>query len=429
MKAHLGRVSVTLATLASLIACRPIVGAEPEAVVIPHSRFVDKLKGGWAGQMIGVSYGSIYEFKALGKTLDAPLREWKPEFVDNTIDQDDLYVEMTFLETLQKHGIDPSNQQVGEAFRDSKYRLWHANMAGRVNLRAGIMPPDSGHPRYNPHSDDIDFQIESDLFGLIAPGLFQASARLCDRFGSVMNYGDGLYGGRFTAAMYAQAYLEKDVSPEALARCVETGLKAIPPESQYARAIEDVLACHRADPANWRAAWKLVEDKWGQQDTCPDGEGNPFNIDAKVNGAYVVIGLLFGAGDFDRTLEIATRCGQDADCNPSSAAGVLGTLVGYDAIPGKFTQGIPALTGRNFSYTSYDFPSLLAACESVTRKILASEGGTVENRGGEEVFLIPRQSPAPPEKVQKLEDFSKQERQQWRQEFDDRARQQNEPHR
>ena len=31
------------------------------------------------------------------------------------------------------------------------------------------MPPDSGHPRYNPHSDDIDFQIEADLFGLVAP--------------------------------------------------------------------------------------------------------------------------------------------------------------------------------------------------------------------------------------------------------------------
>ena len=38
----------------------------------------------------------------------------------------------------------------------------------------------------------------------------------------------------------------------------------------------------------------------------------PFNIDATINSAYIVIGLLYGQGDFAKTMDIATRCGQDS---------------------------------------------------------------------------------------------------------------------
>lgn len=420
MPRFLGTIAALLPLLGLTAASRADEPA-PAPVRLPYARYLDRLQGGWAGQMIGVSYGSVYEFRALGHTIDGPIRDWKPEFIDNTIQQDDLYVEMTFLKVLQDRGIDPSFREVGEAFRDSKYDLWHANHAGRVNLRAGIMPPESGHPRYNPHSDDIDFQIESDLFGLIAPGLYGASARLCDRFGAIMNYGDGLYGGRFTAAMYARAYLEDGPSPEAIVRCVEAGLDAIPESSRYAQLVRDILAAYRRDPGDWKAAWNLVETRWAREDLCPEGEGKPFNIDAKVNGGYVVIGLLYGQGDFERTCEIATRCGQDADCNPSSAAGVLGTLTGYEAIPSTYRQGIPALTGRKFSYTDYDFPTLIATCQEVTKRLLESEGGRIVDEGGEKVLEIPARSPQPPAKVEDLRTFSKADLATWRAEFEKRA--------
>ena len=52
------------------------------------SRLQDRLRGGWAGQMIGVSYGAPYEFRARGKTIDQPLRQWKPEFVWNSLRQE-----------------------------------------------------------------------------------------------------------------------------------------------------------------------------------------------------------------------------------------------------------------------------------------------------------------------------------------------------
>ena len=48
-----------------------------------------------------------------------------------------------------------------------------------------------------------------------------------------------------------------------------------------------------------------------------------FNIDAKLNGAYIAMGLLYGNRDLDQTMLISCRCGQDSDCNPSNSGGVL----------------------------------------------------------------------------------------------------------
>lgn len=411
----LALIAVAVAATSSALAADP-----PKAVTMPYATFLDRLKGGWAGQMIGVSYGSVYEFQALGKPVTGPIRPWKPEYVANSLQQDDIYVEMTFLKVLEQHGVDPTARQAGEAFRDSKYRLWHANDAGRTNLKAGIFPPDSGHPRFNPHSDDIDFQIEADLFGLIAPGLYATSGRLCDRFGPIMNYGDGVYGGRFIGAMYCRAFLEPDPTPEAVARVIDAGLKAIPERSRYAMLVRDILAWHKENPSDWLATWRKVEDKWGHEDLCPEGLDRPFNIDAKVNGGYIVIGLLYGGGDLEKTMEITTRCGQDADCNPSSAAGVLATIYGYTRIPSQFTAGIPALTGQKFEYTDYDFPGLVSACERVAVALVEREGGKVETRDGTKLLVLPAQSPAPPATLDQLHGVSPADLKTWRQEFDAR---------
>ena len=176
---------------------------------ISRATLEDKVRGGWAGQMIGVAFGAPTEFKSNGKILEGELR-WTPEMIANTIHQDDLYVEMTFAEVMDRVGLDATTEQYGEMFRDSKYSLWHANAGARRNLNRGIKAPMSGHPDFNVHANDIDFQIESDFIGLMCPGLPQASNHYADRVGRVMNYGDGLYGGMFFGAMYAAAFFETD---------------------------------------------------------------------------------------------------------------------------------------------------------------------------------------------------------------------------
>jgi hypothetical protein len=347
----------------------------------------DKVRGGWAGQMIGVAFGAPTEFRSNGKINEAEL-EWTPDMIANTIHQDDLYVEMTFAEVMDRVGLDATTEQYGEMFRDSKYSLWHANAGARRNLNRGIKAPMSGHPDFNVHANDIDFQIESDFIGLMCPGLPQASNLYADRVGRVMNYGDGLYGGMFFGGMYAAAYFETDPH-----RVVEEGLLAIPAASGYAMLIRDVLAWHAEAPTDWRKTWQRIEDKWDRDDLCPDGALAPFNIDARINGGYVVLGLLYGDGDFGKTLEVATRAGQDSDCNPSSAAGILGVMLGYERIPEKWKAGIPGLADTKFEFTSYSFNEIVASTLRRAEKIIVAAGGTV----GPSEVVIPVQPPkAPP---------------------------------
>ena len=216
----------------------PVAAAQP---IKPESRRLtrqaldDKIRGGWAGRMIGVSYGAPTEFRAQGKIIEEELK-WTPDRVSNSIHQDDLYVEMTFAAVMDKTGLNATIEQYGEAFKDSKYSLWHANAAGRHNLNRGLKAPLSGHPKYNLHANDIDFQIEADFIGLMTPGLPRVSNQFCDRVGRVMNYGDGVYGGMFVCGMYSAAFLENDVR-----KITEAGLACIPAQSEYAKLIRDLL--------------------------------------------------------------------------------------------------------------------------------------------------------------------------------------------
>ncbi len=333
------------------------------------------------------------EFKYKGVIIpENQMPPWEPPLI-NQFQQDDLYVEMTFLRSLELYGLDVSTRQAGIDFANSGYPLWHANRAGRDNLRAGIAPPDSGHPQYNKHADDIDYQIESDYAGLIAPGMPNVVIRLSETFGRLMNYGDGLYGGQFIGGMYAAAFFEKD-----RVKIVEAGLECIPKESQYYRCISDVLKCYRHYPNDWVKTWQLINGKYQlnpqyRRFSC-SGPDSDENIDAKINGAYVVMGLLYGRGDPDQTIVIATRCGQDSDCNPSGAAGVLFTTIGFERLPEKFKTALDP-TGK-FSHTPYDFPAVISVTEKLAREAVVNEGGRIaSSEQGQEYFVIPRCKPHP----------------------------------
>ena len=347
----------------------------------------DRIRGGWAGQMIGVSFGAPTEFKSNGHINEGPLPKWTPDRVSNSIGQDDLYVDMTFAKVLDEKGLNATTDDFGAMFKNAKYKLWHANLAARRALRRGVPATLSGTPKYNVHANDIDFQIESDFIGLMAPGLFQASNEIASRAGRVMNYGDGIYGGMFVSGMYASAFFEKDPR-----KVVEAGLKCIPAKSPYALLIADVLTWSKQYPNDWKKVWQLLEDKWDRREPCPEGALKPFNIDAKLNGGYIILGLLYGNGDFGKTIEVATRAGQDSDCNPASAGGILGVMLGYDKIPDVWKSGIPALADRKFDYTDFSFKTIVESTEKRTLALIRATGGRVD---GERVFVKVQTPQAP----------------------------------
>ena len=372
-----------LLTMALLTMAAATSHAADKVRRLSAQQYLDKLKAGWIGEIIGGSWGAPTEGKF--RTI-APLEKVPPfteDLVNQAFNQDDLYVEMTFLRSLEQYGFDVSIRQAGIDFANSQYRLWVANAAGRTNLRNGIAPPDSSHPKFHRSAGAIDYQIESDYSGLIAPGMLNVPIALGQKFGRLMNYGDGVYAGQFMGCMYAEAFFEKDPL-----KLVQAGLKCIPAESMYAGMVRDMLQWHAKDPVHWEKTWELVVAKYRD-----DKNYYISQLDVKQEGAFVLMGLLYGDGDLDKSMVIAMRCGSDSDCNPSSVGGVLFTTVGMSKLPDRYYKKLDET--KIFSYTAYNFPSLIAVCDKLARQALVREGGRIEKRRGEEIFVIPVKPPAP----------------------------------
>ena len=398
---YIGKVSfmkkmlmLTVLSIVFLIGCNGVQDQEQSLVEFRSIRadeYLDKMKGGWVGQMAGVGWGGPTEFRWKGKIMPADkMPQWKPEMI-NQFGQDDIYVEMTFIRTLQQYGFDVDIRQAGIDFANSGYGLAHANHYGRENLRKGIAPPDSSHPKFTDHADDIDYQIEADYSGLISPGMPNLVIELGEKFGRLMNYGDGLYGGQFVGGMYAEAFFEKDMD-----KIVRAGLACVPKGSQYHECISDVIKWHSENPNDWQKTWHLIEAKYQdnpdyRKASCDKGD---FNIDAKINGAYIVMGLLYGEGDIDKTIIISTRCGQDSDCNPSNAGGVLCTMIGFKNLPDKFKSALNP--NGKFSHSPYTFPKMIEVSAQLARDAVIRQGGRVEKDAeGKEVFVIAAKTPKP----------------------------------
>jgi hypothetical protein len=309
---------------------------------------------------------------------------WETWTPDKMSDQDDLYIEFLFLYSIMKNGLDVTATEMAEdwvRYLDIN-RVWCANKAAYQNFQKGIWPPLSGHPRNTTWGDAIDFQIEADLFGLISPGMPRVSNAWGDKVGHIMNYGDGVYAGMAMAAMYSEAFFESD--PRKLA---EYSLQAIPAESGYAKMVRDVLDLHQQYP-NWQDAWKKLEPKWGRK----DGE-LVSGVYVPINGAYVYMGLLYGGGDFWKTMNISMRCGRDSDCNPSSCAGILGTILGMKGIPDKWAM-LRDLPIENVSISDI-YPEMIEWDDILKATVETGKWNILENGGYLDggVFYIPYQTP------------------------------------
>ena len=357
---------------------------------ISEKVLADKIKGGWAGQTIGVTFGGPYEFRFNGSFIQdyQKMNAWGPEQIRNAMLHnaglyDDIYMDLTFVDVFEKYGLDAPVDSFASAYAHAGYMLWHANQAGRYNILHGIKAPASGHWKNNPHADDIDFQIEADFAGLMSPAMPQTAAAISDRVGHIMNYGDGWYGGVFVATMYSLAFYEKDIQ-----QVVRKALQAIPAQSNFYKCMADVIRWHAQYPNDWHQTWFEIQKKWSNDKGCPDGVFAAFNIDATINSAYVVLGLLYGKGDFGKTMEIATRAGQDADCNPSTACGVLGTMLGYDQIPAYWKQGVVEAADIPFQYTTMSLNKTYAVGYKHAVENIMKQGGKKEG----DSYIIPFQS-------------------------------------
>jgi len=349
----------------------------PDQIILTKDQLLDKIKGGWAGQTIGVTFGSYTEFKYQGTFIqDYQSIPWHEGYVKETMDSwpglyDDIYMDLTFVEVMERMGTDAPVEAFAQAFANADYDLWHANQAARYNILQGIKDP--GHWLNNPHADDIDYQIEADYAGLMSPGMANTASEISDKIGHIMNYGDGWYGGVYVGAMYSLAFVSDDIE-----FIVSEALKTIPEKSKFYQCIADVIEWHKQYPDDWKQTWFELQRKHAEDIGCPDGVFHPFNIDARINAAYIVLGLLYGQGDFSQTMEISTRAGQDSDCNPSSAGGILGTMLGYSQIPEYWMKGLHGAEDINFKYTTMSLNKVYEISNKHALEMIEKNGGKIE---------------------------------------------------
>jgi hypothetical protein len=397
MKGLLKNIMYSVSLIVFVSACNPKTETTDDvlakgSITLSKSALQNKIKGGWAGQTIGVVYGAPVEFKYQGSLIDDQMNiPWNEHYVKYWWDKkpglfDDIYTDLNFVNAFEKHGLDASADSIARHWSNTAYHLAHANQASRYNILNGMMPPASGYWKNNPHADDIDFQIEADFIGFMAPGMVNAATDIADRVGHVMNSGDGWYGGVFVSAMYSLAFVSDDP-----VYIVEQAIQTIPAGTKFHDCIADVIAWHKQYPNDWKQTWFEVQKKWNLDVGCPKGAFLGFNIDAKINSAYVAIGMLYGNGDFSKSIDIAARCGQDADCNPATVGGVLGVMLGYDKIPDFWLKPLQEIENDNFENTDI---SLAKAYELSYKHALAMIDKQGGKTAGEEV-LIPLTKPVP----------------------------------
>jgi hypothetical protein len=387
--------TVTLIVLSGIISCTQSSAVKqtvPATVTLTKEALMDKIKGGWAGQTIGCTYGGPTEFRYPGTMMQdyIPIA-WPDGYIQSYMENtpglyDDIYMDLTFVDVFDRLGLDAPVDSFAMAFATAGYTLWHANQAARYNILQGIMPPASGHWLNNPHSEDIDYQIEADYAGIMSPGMPNAASEISDKIGHIMNYGDGWYGGVYVGAMYALACVSDDVE-----FVVTEALKTIPEQSTYYKCMSDVIRWHKQYPDDWKQTWCECEKKWTQDIGCPDGVFVPFDIDAVINSAYILIGLLYGESDFYKTIDIATRCGQDSDCNPASAGGILGAIIGYSRIPEQWLKNLREVEDMNFAYTNISLNKTYQMSFNQALQMIERNGGKVN---GDEVVISCQQPTA-----------------------------------
>lgn len=361
-----------------ITSCQSTTKKNLGVVVMSKTSFHDKMKGAWSGQVIGVTYGFPVEFKYNSTRVpDSVKLVWNDSLLYNTYIKspgayDDIYVDLTFLE-VYKQNSNATNLEYAKAFSSTSYDLWFANQVARNNIRNGILPPQSGHWKNNPECTSIDFQIEADFIGLLYPGKHKEALELADKVGHIMSYGDGYYGGVFVSQMYASALISNNIE-----EIISKGLASIPVESLFHKMITDVMTFHKKNPNNWKACWEFINTKYQDENGSPFGANDPWNIEASMNSCHVVTGLLYGKNDFLKSMEIATRCGNDADCNPGTVAGILGAMNGYSWIPERFKKPLDLVRGLKFQNSNYTLEEAIEVTEDLALQHLIVEGDQLQ---------------------------------------------------
>ena len=202
---------------------------------------------------------------------------------------------------------------------------------GLERLRQGIMPPDTA-PRFD---DWISAQMRAEIWGMLAPGRLELTAEFARRDAVILNAENGVYAAQYTAAMMSQIMMDGDIGG-----AIKAAFSAIPGDCAVAQLVRDIIRWNDEYPDDWRKAWDLMVQ--GYADDAEDDRPK-FKVRILPEIGCVMIGMLYGDGDFAQTVSIATMCGFDTDCNAGTVGAIIGARNGVDGIPPEWKDPLEGM--------------------------------------------------------------------------------------
>ena len=316
--------------------------AAPAAGSVPAD-YIERVYAGWVGKVIGVRHGGNIENWSYERIREVfgEITHYIHHFKNFAAD-DDTNGPMFFLRALEDytHTRDITAEQIGKAWLnyapDGHGFFWWGGYGkstehtAYLNMKNGIPAPLSGSIRQNGAAvaEQIGGQIFIDVWGLIAPGNPALAAEYAAKAASVSHDGNGIYGGQFVAACIAAAFTARDIG-----EVIAAGLSVIPQDSEYMRMSRAVIAYHRDNPGNWRDCFHFVKSSFGY-------DRYPGACHIIPNSGVILLSLLYGGGDYSRSINICNMCGWDTDCNVGNVGTIVGVLAGLGGIDESWRKPI-----------------------------------------------------------------------------------------
>jgi len=275
----------------------------------------EKAFGGWAGKCLAGAIGMPYE------GVPHPLALGAGDIVVQDVPNDDLELQLVWLVALEQH---EAGLTFGHLARFWTEHIRHGcdeySIAIR-NLRRGILPPESGQYD-NWFHDGMGAAIRSEIWAMVFPGRPDAAAYFAEKDAVVDHWGDGVWAELFLAMAESRVIVTGE--PEEALRFAHARL---PGDSRLARALAFVFSLHDAGVELERARREILRRL-----------RHPNFTDCVMNLGFIVFALLWGRGDFLRTVLLAVNCGRDTDCTAATCGAMLGLAHGTGVLPGELLE-------------------------------------------------------------------------------------------
>lgn len=356
---------------------------------------LERIYAGFLGMNVGIRLGAPVEpapwtFERIAEFY-GDIRGYVRPYRNFGAD-DDVNGPVYFLRSLLDNGIhnELTPQAVAESWlnyaRNGIGMYWwggdgvSCEHTAYCNLKRGIPAPRSGSAEQNGIilAEQIGGQIFIDTWGLICPGDPHKAAQMAAVASSVSHDGNGIYGGAFIAACIAAAFTASSMD-----EILDAGLKEIPADCTYAKLVRAVRDFHREHPEDFRECMEYLLANWGY-----DRYGG--NCHIIPNAGVCILALLYG-DTFARTVEIATMCGWDTDCNAGNVGTIAGVFYGLDSIPAHYREPINdfiVLSGVSGYLNNLDVPTYAKFLYQLSRGFhgLPEDTQVRLPRGGELLF-------------------------------------------